>query len=169
MQYGGARKYCEHLVGSFTWLPFPFLPLIILVRVGNSVTFNNVTKKIAVAGTFHAAELRAGVHPGSGAAHGISQSRQLDAIEESPILWCCSGLINYLGKANSAFTVLLSSWFPPASLCFASRCCPSWAQGPSVQLSVCAGNFSSSKDYANSNWITELLSTLSDPGRAIPC
>lgn len=40
----GAHKYCEQLVGSFTWLPFLFLFLIILVGVGNSVTFHNVTK-----------------------------------------------------------------------------------------------------------------------------
>lgn len=83
-------------------------------------------------------------------------------------VWCHSGLINYLDKFNNAFAIkcLLSSSFPLALFCLTSH---HWAEYLSVQLSVLLGSFCSLKDYANSNWIKELLSTLSDSGKDIPC
>lgn len=123
--------------------------------MGNSVTFNNVTKKIAMAGAFHAAELHAAVLP-SCPWHQPEQAS--DAVRESPFPWCCSGLINYLDKDNSAFTVeyLLSSWFLLAPFCFASHYCPSWAEG----LSVLVGRLSSSKGYASRNWIRAAINII---------
>lgn len=162
-----AHKHCEQLVGDFAWLPFWFLFLIILVGVGNSVTFNNVVKNgngVLLSYT-HALSFLAQVLPMGSPREGISVQWRKGLFHGA---WCCFG---WIIKDNSAFTVqyLPSSLFPLASFCSASPYCSFQAEGLSVQPSVLVGSFSSSKDYANSNWINELLSTLSDAGKDIPC
>lgn len=164
VQYSGACEWCEELVGRFTWLPFPFLFFINRVRVGNSVTFNGATKNCR----WRVRSVWLSSVPPSFLAPALRWDQREQVPGRDGGKWSRSGLIHYLDKFNSAFAIkyLLSSWFPLALFCFTSH---HWAEDLSVQLSVLVGSFCSSKDYANSNWIKELLSTLSDSGKDIPC
>lgn len=120
-----------------------------------------------MAGAFHAAEL-----------HGVLPSSRAclwDQLEEARWCnfcgaWCCSGLINWIKTA----VLLQSNTFFPLGFHWLRSVSHPVTVLPGRRVHLCGwvclfGSFSSSKDYANSNWIKELLSTLSDSGKGIPC